>query len=168
MTARDKIKTAEELGDLCACARERGQRVVFTNGCFDLLHAGHVRYLEEARGLGDLLIVGVNSDDSVRSIKGPLRPIVSEDDRSELVAALQCVSFVVLFGTSDPLPLIELLRPHVLVKGADWAMDKIVGSELVLREGGNVARIPLTPRISTTIIIERIAVRFSVKCGAPP
>ena len=163
MTARDKIRTTEELQAICAAARRQGQRVVFTNGCFDLLHSGHVRYLEEARALGDLLVVGVNSDDSVRRIKGSLRPIVGEEDRSELVAALQCVDYVVLFGTQDPLPLIDVLHPNVLVKGADWALDKIIGAQSVLREGGEVARIPLVPKISTSIIIERITARFCEK-----
>jgi len=160
MTAGDKIKTTEELQTLCDIARRQGQRVVFTNGCFDLLHAGHVRYLEEARKLGDLLVVGVNSDDSVRQIKGALRPIVAEEDRSELVAALHCVDYVVVFDTPDPLALIERLHPNILVKGADWSPEKIIGAQTVLREGGEVARIPLVPKISTSIIIERIKARF--------
>lgn len=163
MKAIDKIKTAQELQIICAVAQREGLRVVFTNGCFDLLHAGHVRYLEAARKLGDLLVVGINSDDSVRQIKGILRPIVVEEDRSELVAALHCVDYVVLFATPDPLPLIELLRPDILVKGADWSPEKIVGAREVLREGGQVARIPLVPRISTSIIIERITDRFCKK-----
>jgi D-beta-D-heptose 7-phosphate kinase/D-beta-D-heptose 1-phosphate adenosyltransferase len=162
MTARDKIKTAEELQSICGVARAQGQRVIFTNGCFDILHAGHVRYLEEARKLGDLLVVGVNSDDSVRLIKGALRPVVGEEDRSELVAALECVDYVVVFDTPDPLPLIERLHPTILVKGADWSLENIVGAREVLRDGGEVARIPLVPAISTSVIIERIKARF---CG---
>lgn len=160
MRARDKIKTAGELELICAQARQKGQRVVFTNGCFDLLHAGHVGYLEEARSLGDLLVVGVNSDASVRRIKGELRPIVSEEDRSELVAALECVDYVVVFGTPDPLPLISMLNPSVLVKGADWPLEKIIGAKDVLELGGEVARIPLVPSISTSILIDRIKARF--------
>ena len=160
MKARDKIKAAVELRSLCEALRQRGCRTVFTNGCFDLLHVGHIRYLEAARELGDLLIVGVNTDASVRQIKGPLRPVMGEADRSELVAALPCVDYVTLFDTPDPLLLIELLQPDVLVKGADWAEEKIVGAEVVRRSGGRVARIPLVPHTSTTGIIEQIVKRY--------
>lgn len=157
----DKIKTAKDLEIIRGSARQSGRRVVFTNGCYDLLHVGHVRYLDSAARLGDILVVGVNSDNSVRQIKGALRPIQGEEERSEVIAALHCVDYVTIFDTPDPLPLIELLMPDVLVKGADWPMEKIIGADVVQRGGGTVARIPLTPRISTTRIIENILARFA-------
>jgi len=161
MRARDKVKTAAEVAGICRLLRgERTVRVVFTNGCFDLLHLGHLRYLEEARALGDLLVVGVNSDSSVREIKGALRPIQGEDERSELLAGLHCVDYTIIFDTPDPLPLIELIQPDVLVKGADWPEDQIVGAEVVKKMGGRVARIALTPRRSTTSIVERVIERY--------
>lgn len=160
MKAREKIKELMELRSLCDAHRDRGNRIVFTNGCFDLLHVGHIRYLEAARELGDLLIVGVNSDESVKEIKGPLRPVTDQRERSELVAALQCVDFVAVFDTPDPLPIIEILRPHILVKGADWAKENIVGADIVETGGGRVVRIPLIPETSTTGIIEKIVSRF--------
>jgi rfaE bifunctional protein nucleotidyltransferase chain/domain len=160
MKARDKVKTAEELEGVCRSARERRFCVVFTNGCFDLLHVGHVRYLEVARDLGDLLVVAVNSDSSVKQIKGPLRPIVGEAERCELVAALHCVDYVCLFDTPDPLPLIQLLKPNILVKGEDWPLDKTVGAEEVMRTGGKVVHVPLISGASTTKIIEKILDRF--------
>ncbi len=147
---------------MCTALREEpGTRIVFTNGCFDLMHVGHVRYLEAARALGDWLIVGVNTDASVGRIKGSKRPIVEESDRLEVVAALHCVDYVVPFDTPDPLPLIRLVKPHVLVKGADWPLDRIVGAEEVRASGGTVARIALTPGRSTSMLIERILDRFS-------
>lgn len=161
MNAKAKIRSAQDIAILCEALRdEPGVRIVFTNGCFDIMHVGHVRYLEEARGLGDWLIVGVNTDASVRVIKGSLRPIVGEQDRFEVVAALQCVDYVVPFDTPDPLPLIRVVRPHVLVKGADWQEDQIIGGDEVRADGGVVARIPLTPGKSTTGLIERIATRY--------
>jgi D-glycero-beta-D-manno-heptose 1-phosphate adenylyltransferase len=163
MKARDKIRTVEELVSVCRVARERCSRVVFTNGCFDVLHVGHVRYLEAARSEGDLLIVAVNSDRSVREIKGPLRPIVPEAERCELVAALSCVDFVCLFDTPDPLPLITLLQPQILVKGADWPLDQTVGAGEVMRAGGKVVHVELVSGASTTKIIERILDRFQEK-----
>lgn len=163
MQARDKILSLEELARVRRQARERRQRLVFTNGCFDLLHIGHVRYLEAARRLGDLLAVAVNSDRSVNLIKGPLRPIVAESERCEVVAALHCVDYVCLFDTPDPLPVINLLLPDILVKGADWALTETVGAEEVMRAGGEVVHIPLTDGASTTGIIERILDRFGEK-----
>lgn len=160
MKARNKVKTAPEAKAICEDARSRGLQIVFTNGCFDLLHVGHVRYLEYARAEGDVLVVGVNSDGSVRQIKGPLRPIMSEAERSELVAALHCVDYAVLFDTPDPLPLIQLLKPDVLVKGADWPLDRIIGADVVCKGGGRVVRAPLLPDSSTTGIVERIVNRF--------
>jgi len=136
--------------------REAGGRVVFTNGVFDLLHPGHLRYLCYAHGLGDLLIVGVNSDRSVRAIKGSSRPVNAEDERAEILAALECVDVVVLFDEETPRALIAHLRPDVLVKGADWAEDAIPGREIVEAYGGRVVRAPLASGYSTTGLIEKI------------
>lgn len=130
--------------------------VVFTNGVFDLLHPGHVRYLRAAREQGDLLIVGMNTDRSVREIKGPTRPIIPERERAEVVAALACVDAVVLFDEATPAEIIERLQPDILVKGADWAADRIVGRETVERRGGRVVRIPVEQGYSTTAIVEKI------------
>ncbi|MBE9527760.1 MAG: D-glycero-beta-D-manno-heptose 1-phosphate adenylyltransferase [Proteobacteria bacterium] len=136
--------------------RSEGQRCVFTNGCFDILHAGHVRYLTKARTLGDALIVGLNSDKSVRKIKGKSRPIVPEEERAEVLLGLEAVDFVVLFDTPTPIGLIEALLPDVLAKGADWIESDIVGAEAVKRNGGRVARVKLVKGKSTTNIIKRI------------
>ena len=130
--------------------------VVFTNGCFDLLHPGHVDYLYRARALGTFLIVGVNSDASVRRIKGPTRPINSERARTLVLAGLECVDSVVLFNEDTPLELINELKPHVLVKGGDWPLDQIVGRDVVEGRGGRVLSIPLLPGYSTTQTIENI------------
>lgn len=158
--AIEKIKTAEELRHMCAEMRRQGAKVVFTNGCFDLLHLGHVRYLEAARDLGDFLAVGVNSDASVRCIKGPQRPLISQRERSEVLAALQCVDGVTIFDEPDPLALIKLIGPNVLVKGADWPIEKIIGSDVVQKSGGSVVTIPLVQNISTSEIIRRILARY--------
>ena len=131
-------------------------RVVFTNGVFDLLHRGHVEYLEEARALGDRLVVGINSDASVRRLKGPTRPIVGQDDRVVLVAALACVDLAVLFEDDTPLRLIEAVQPDVLVKGGDYAVPEIVGREVVEARGGTVTTIALRPGLSTSEIVKRI------------
>lgn len=135
----------------------QARKVVFTNGCFDLLHLGHVRYLEAARSLGDALIVGVNTDDSVRRLaKEPPRPINPEGERAALVAALACVERVVLFAEDTPLELITALQPDILVKGGDYRLEEIVGREVVLARGGEVQVIPLVPGYSTTALLERI------------
>ena len=136
--------------------REAGRRVVFTNGVFDLLHPGHVRYLQAARAEGDVLIVGINSDRSVRAIKGADRPITPEAERAELLAALACVDAVVVFDEETPAEIIRAVRPDVLVKGADWAADAIVGRDTVEGRSGRVVRIPIEPGWSTTSIVERI------------
>jgi D-glycero-beta-D-manno-heptose 1-phosphate adenylyltransferase len=136
--------------------RAAGKTVVFTNGVFDLLHVGHLRYLSRARELGDALIVGLNSDRSVRQIKGPDRPITVEAERSEILEALTCVDGVVIFDESTPHELITALQPDVLVKGADWAEDAIVGRDIVEARGGRVVRIPIEPGHSTTGILEKI------------
>jgi rfaE bifunctional protein nucleotidyltransferase chain/domain len=154
--ARRKIVTARALQAAVQSAKRRGRRVVFTNGCFDLLHVGHIRYLERAKRLGDLLIVAVNTDRSVRRIKGPHRPVVPQAQRAEVVAALGCVDYVVLFSTATPLPLIARVRPDTLVKGGDWSVERIVGKADVEAAGGRVRTIPLTPGSSTTRLIRKI------------
>jgi rfaE bifunctional protein nucleotidyltransferase chain/domain len=136
--------------------RREGRRVVFTNGVFDLLHPGHVRYLRQARALGDALIVGVNSDGSVQAIKGAGRPITPEAERAEVLSALECVDGVVIFNEQTPLEVITAIQPDVLVKGADWAADAIVGRDVVEARGGRVVRIQVEPGHSTTAIIEKI------------
>ena len=136
--------------------RAAGERIVFTNGVFDLLHRGHVEYLEDARVLGDRLVIGLNSDASVRRLKGPTRPLVPEAERAEVLAALECVDLVVPFGDDTPLALIEAVVPDVLAKGGDWALDRIVGREFVEARGGRVVRVPVREGWSTTSIVERI------------
>jgi D-glycero-beta-D-manno-heptose 1-phosphate adenylyltransferase len=153
----EKVVTEARLLDAIAKARAGGQRVVFTNGCFDLMHIGHTRYLAQAKSLGDLLVVGVNSDASVRSLdKAPGRPIVPEGQRAEVVAALACVDYVVMFSEPDPGRLIAAVQPDVLVKGGDWPLDKIIGRNLVEARGGVVKTIPLVPGMSTTALLQRI------------
>jgi D-glycero-beta-D-manno-heptose 1-phosphate adenylyltransferase len=152
-----KVLTRDQLVPLLQAERTRGKRIVFTNGCFDLMHVGHTSYLQAAKDLGDLLVVGVNSDESVRSLnKAPDRPIVPESQRAEVVAALGSVDYVVLFNEPDPQSLIASLQPDILVKGGDWAVEQIVGREIVEARGGVVRTIPLVPGVSTTSIIERI------------
>ena len=153
----DKVVTSAQLTPLLDKARVQNKRIVFTNGCFDLLHIGHTRYLQAARGLGDILVVGVNSDASVRSLeKAADRPVVGEAQRAEVLAALGCVDYVVIFNEPDPLKLITAVQPDVLVKGGDWAVDRIVGRDIVERRGGAVKTIPLVPGMSTTSLIQRI------------
>jgi D-beta-D-heptose 7-phosphate kinase/D-beta-D-heptose 1-phosphate adenosyltransferase len=136
--------------------RARGGRVVFTNGCFDLLHPGHVRYLAAARALGDVLVVGLNSDASVSRAKGPDRPILRAEERAEVLAGLAAVDHLILFEEDTPRVLIAALRPDVLVKGADWAPDDIVGADEVRAAGGRVERVALVPGVSTTELIRRL------------
>jgi rfaE bifunctional protein nucleotidyltransferase chain/domain len=151
-----KIQAVSRLKKIAGILKRQGKKIVFTNGCFDILHVGHVRYLTQARKMGDLLIVGLNTDRSVRMIKGDKRPIVSEKERAEVLAALEIVDYVVLFDEPDPLRLIAALKPDILVKGADWSKDEIVGREVVEKAGGKVARIPLVPGSSSTNVIEKI------------
>lgn len=141
--------------------RAAAKTVVFTNGVFDLLHVGHLRYLQQARALGDALIVGLNSDDSVRQVKGPGRPITPEGERAEILEALACVDGVVVFGEAAPHDLIAALQPDILVKGADWAADAIVGRDIVEGRGGRVVRVPIEPGHSTTALVEKIRGRSS-------
>ena len=156
MGVSGKLKSFEEIKSIAVGARNNGKRVAFTNGCFDLLHRGHVHVLRAARACADLLIVGINSDQSVKQIKGPARPVLPESDRCELVGAMEMVDFVVLFNEPDPYSLISAIRPDVLVKGGDWNTDKIIGGDLVEEAGGEVVVVPYIKGFSTTEIIERI------------
>lgn len=153
----NKVIGGDQLAPLLAEQRRQGRRIVFTNGCFDLMHIGHTRYLQAARNLGDLLVVGVNSDDSVRALnKDTDRPIVPEAQRAEVLAALACVDHVVIFPEPDPGALIATIQPDILVKGGDWSLDRIVGRETVEARGGLVQTIPLVPGVSTTMLVQRI------------
>ena len=151
-----KIVTLPVLARIRARLRRRGKRVVFTNGTFDILHRGHVEYLAAARRMGDVLIVGLNSDASIRRIKGPKRPINREPDRAAVLAALGCVDYVCPFGDDTPYRMIRRLVPDVLVKGADWKKAEIVGSDVVRGAGGSVRTVRLTPGRSTTNVIARV------------
>jgi len=150
------VVTREQLVQTRGRLKADRKRVVFTNGCFDILHRGHIDYLAQSKALGDVLVVGVNSDDSVRRLKGPGRPIVSQDDRAAVVAALGAVDFVTVFSEDTPLELIQAVVPDVLVKGSDWSLDKVVGKDVVEQNGGNVRTVDFVSNRSTTSIIERI------------
>jgi len=163
----EKIKSADELALWLETSRKEGQKVVFTNGCFDLLHPGHLHYLEKARKMGDILVVGINSDESIRRIKGSKRPLTPESDRLQMLAALECVSFVTVFNEPDPLNLILKIKPDVLVKGGDWSVDRIIGKDKVEERGGKVVSISLTPGYSTTALIERIVERYGTGSSVP-
>jgi rfaE bifunctional protein nucleotidyltransferase chain/domain len=151
-----KLKSVGELTTIAARAARDGKTVVFTNGCFDLLHRGHIHTLRQAKAHGDLLIVALNSDQSVKAIKGPNRPVTSEADRVELIAAMEMVDYVVVYDEPDPYKLIAAIKPNVLAKGGDWSAEKIVGADIVEQNGGRVAVIPYLKGFSTTEIIERI------------
>ena len=151
-----KIVSKEKLKARLQKLRQEGKTIVFTNGCFDILHVGHVRYLREAKKLGDVLILALNSDTSVRAIKGEKRPLVPEDERADIMAALECIDFVVIFPETTPRELIEYLEPHILVKGGDWREEAIDGADFVKGTGGRVVTIPLTEGRSTTNIVEKI------------
>jgi rfaE bifunctional protein nucleotidyltransferase chain/domain len=166
MEYKTKILDAAELRDHTRALQAAGQKVVFTNGVFDILHVGHVRYLEEASRLGDALVVAVNSDRSARRLaKGPGRPFNAAGDRALVVAALWCVSFVAFFDEDTPLELIKLLLPDVLVKGGDWQPEDIVGADVVTAAGGEVLSLPYAEGYSTTSLIERIANSRELKGG---
>ena len=156
-----RVVTREELLAIRHCLKNGGKRVVFTNGCFDLIHRGHVEYLAKARALGDVLVVGMNDDASVRRLKGPGRPVVEEGDRAVVLAGLAVVDFVCLFQEDTPFELIHGLMPDVLVKGADWNVDDVVGKDIVEQAGGSVQTIDFLPNYSTTRLIERIRSRQS-------
>ena len=153
---RNGAATLAEAEQLVGRLRSAGKSVVFTNGVYDLLHPGHVRYLQAARALGGALIVGVNSDRSVRANKGPARPINPEAERAEVVAALDCVDAAVVFDEDTPHEIINRLQPDVLVKGADWAEDAIVGRDVVEARGGKVVRMPIEQGFSTTTLVDKI------------
>ena len=151
-----KLKSLDELVAVAAQARQNGQSVVFTNGCFDILHRGHVHILRQAKASGDLLIVALNSDRSVREIKGLTRPVFCETDRVELIAAMEMVDYVIVFDELDPYKLIAAIKPNVLAKGGDWSAEKIIGADVVGQAGGRVVVIPYLKGFSTSEIIERI------------
>ncbi len=158
MTGR--VVTVRDFLPVRAALRAEGKRLVFTNGVFDILHRGHVEYLTQARSLGDALFVGVNSDASTRRIKGDKRPVVPQDDRMFLLANLRAVDFVGLFDEDTPLEIISAIVPDILVKGADWPIDRVVGKDVVEAAGGRVLTIPFVPDRSTTNIVERIVERY--------
>ncbi len=154
--SRDKIYNGDELAGVIKSLKAEGKAVVFTNGCFDILHVGHVRYLAIAKSEGDILVVGVNSDSSVKGLKGENRPVQDENSRAEIIASLQSVDYVALFDEADPLSLILKLKPDVLVKGEDWKEGEIIGGSEVESWGGRVVRAKLSPGSSTTSIIDKI------------
>jgi len=141
--------------------KKNNQRIVFTNGCFDILHVGHVRYLSEAKAQGDILVVGLNSDASVRKIKEEQRPIISQGQRAEILVSLRCVDYVTIFDDADPLSLISAIKPDVLVKGADWQEDDIIGADVVKKNGGKVVRVSVVPDSSTSDIIQTIINKYT-------
>lgn len=155
MTA--KIRTVGRLARELAGWRSRGKRIVFTNGCFDILHAGHVDYLQRAARMGDVLVIGLNSDSSVRKLKGPSRPVNRQSDRARVLAALECVDRITIFAERTPERLIRKVRPDVLVKGADWKVEDIVGAEFVRNRGGKIVTVPFVKGYSTTGLLRKIA-----------
>lgn len=162
-----KVQTLDSLLQRITAHQQAGETIVFTNGCFDLLHIGHTRYLNEAKRLGDRLVVGINSDESVRQLaKGANRPFVPGSQRAEVIAALGCVDYVILFDEPDPLNLIKAIQPNILVKGGDWTPERIVGKDFVEERGGFVRTISLVPDISTTTIIQRILAAHGISPSA--
>jgi rfaE bifunctional protein nucleotidyltransferase chain/domain len=164
--AHTKLLGSVALARRLAALRRQGKRVVFTNGCFDLIHPGHVRYLRKAKQLGDVLVVGLNSDASVRRLKGPARPLVSQRDRCEVMAALEMVDFVTVFNDDTPYRLIVRLQPDVLVKGGDWTPDRIVGADIVRARGGTVRSLRFAPGYSTSRLVERITEKVGAGTSA--
>jgi D-beta-D-heptose 7-phosphate kinase/D-beta-D-heptose 1-phosphate adenosyltransferase len=160
---KSKIKSLKELKKIIATLKAKGKRIVFTNGCFDLLHYGHVKYLKQAKRKGDILVVAVNSDASVKRIKGDKKPIVKEWDRLGVIAALESVDYVVRFNEETPLNTIKMLRPDILVKGSDWLRNRIVGSDFVQGYKGKVVTIKLVSGRSTTDLINKIVKVFAKK-----
>lgn len=152
----DKIKTQKELKRIIAYLRKKDKRIVFTNGCFDILHYGHIKYLQDAKGLAEVLVVGLNSDSSVKKIKGSARPINKQLDRARVLSALACVDYLTIFSEDTPLKLIKLIQPDVLVKGGDWPTERIVGADFVKSSGGKVLAIPYIKGYSTTRLIEKV------------
>ena len=157
----NKIKNLNELLPVIAHHKQKGETIVFTNGCYDLLHVGHVRCFKEAKQLGDVLVVGLNSDRSVRALKGAPRPIITERERAEVLAALECIDYITIFDEEDPRDIIAQVKPDILVKGGDWTVDTIVGRDIVESYGGKVFSLPLTHGVSTTSIVNDIASHLS-------
>lgn len=155
-SSRSKVMSRERAAAWCRNAHRRGERIVFTNGCFDLLHAGHIQSLESARALGDRLVVGLNSDASVRALKGPGRPVIAARHRARILGALECVDAVVQFRAATPIALIRALRPDVLAKGGDWSLDQIVGRADVEGWGGRVVRLREIPGLRSTALLQQI------------
>jgi len=158
----NKILDRETLKDKLDLLRQEGKKIAFTNGCFDILHVGHVRYLMEAKKTADILVLALNSDSSVRTIKGEKRPLVPENERAEVLAALECIDFITIFSELTPLEVIGCLRPDLLIKGGDWPEDKVVGRDEIKQWGGHVTIIPEVAGKSTTNIVEKI---ISVYCS---
>ncbi|MDY6861684.1 MAG: D-glycero-beta-D-manno-heptose 1-phosphate adenylyltransferase [Thermodesulfobacteriota bacterium] len=157
---REKIKTLKDMISIVKRLHSEGRTVVFTNGCFDIIHAGHIFYLEKAKEFGDFLIVGLNSDVSIRKIKGEKRPLIPQKQRAIVLSALECVDYVLIFDEENPLKLISLLSPHILVKGGDWTKENIIGRDIVEEKGGKVYSLPLLNGVSTSGIIETILKNF--------
>ena len=155
MVSVDAVLKMSDLTEAISLYRKQNKKIVFTNGCFDLLHVGHVRYLKQAKSLGDVLVVGINTDASVQKLKGPTRPIQNESDRAEILASLKAVDHTVLFSEETPLKLIEAIKPDYLVKGGDWKINQIVGSDFVLSYGGKVQSLQFIDGRSTTAIISK-------------
>jgi rfaE bifunctional protein nucleotidyltransferase chain/domain len=151
-----ELVSREDLSTLGERLRAEGKRIVFTNGCFDILHVGHLRYLQQARALGDVLVVGLNTDAGVRRLKGPSRPIVPDEERAELLAGLECVDYVTLFDEPTPVETIAALRPHLHAKGGDYRAEDLPEAEIVRAVGGEVVIMPLVPGRSTTDIVSRV------------
>ncbi len=158
---KSKIKTLPDTKDQVRMLQQLGKKIVFTNGCFDILHAGHVDIFQQAREMGDALVVAINSDSSIKKIKGEKRPVVPQEQRMQVVAALESVDYVIVFTEEDPLKVIKEIQPDILVKGGDWEIETIIGREIVEEKGGKVCSIPLMEGISTTNIIEVVKERFS-------
>jgi rfaE bifunctional protein nucleotidyltransferase chain/domain len=159
----NKIYSREKLKEEIDRLRKEGKKIVFTNGCFDILHVGHTRYLKEAKKRGDVLILGLNSDESVRSLKGETRPLIPESERADVVAALESVDYVTIFNETTPLELIEYLKPDILVKGGDWKEEQVVGRQSAEKWGGIVIIIPEIIGSSTTNIIEKIKKVYGIQ-----
>ena len=151
-----KLKTAAEIRKVAAGLRRKGKKVVFTNGCFDIIHYGHIKYLEKCRALGDVLVVGLNSDSSVKKIKGKNRPVTRQKERAAILACLQFVDYITIFSERTPAKLIAKVTPDVLAKGGDWAKSEIVGAAYVKKNGGRVATVPFVRGYSTTRILKRL------------
>jgi len=152
----NKLKTVDAIEDIAAKLRAWGKKIVFTNGCFDIIHPGHVKYLYEAKKLGDILIIGLNSDDSVKRLKGEGRPINNQEERAFVLSSLEMIDYLVIFKEDTPYDLIKRINPDVLVKGGDWSVDDIIGSDIVLASGGTVKSLTYYAGHSTTDLIEKL------------